>query len=327
MAMQYRPKNNQAQAQAPRANRMTLATLSRGKEALPMRTLVYGPEGVGKTTWASEAPDPVFVCEAGGSSQLDVARFSPRTWLEVLDCIDTLATEEHGFKTLVLDTLDWAELLCWEHVCREGHEANIQAFGYGKGFDIALEQWRILMAKIERVWLRGMGVILVGHAMIKTYKNPEGEDYDRFQLKLNEKAGGFLKGWCDTVLFAREMTYAHENKKTKRVRGVSTGERVMHTSRTAVYDAKNRYDLPDTIPLDWEVFALAAARKEPASPASLRAEIERLLPTASAETQEKVTAALALEKVAGNAAQLARILNKLSAELSLQTSDNEGDNQ
>ena len=323
MAMNYR---NNAPPKAPaRQNRMTLASITRGKEQLPIRVLVYGLEGVGKTTWASEAPDPVFIGEAGGSSQHDVFRWRPATWLEILDCLDTLATEEHTFRTVVIDTLDWAELLCWEHVCREGGEPNITAFGYGKGFDIALEQWRILMAKIERVWLRGMGVILVGHCLIKTYKNPEGEDYDRFVLKLNDKAAGFIKGWSDTVLFAREETFAHKNEKTKRVRGVSTGVRIMHTQRTAVYDAKNRYDLPDTIPLDWAVFAKAAERKEPAKPEALRAEIERLIPEAGEETGEKVRASLS--KVGDNAAQLARILGKLKAEIALNSTVSEGESQ
>lgn len=310
MVMQHRQGGPKA---PPRQNRMTLASVTRGREQLPIRVLVYGPEGVGKTTWAAESPDPIFICEAGGSSQLDVARFPARTWPEILDAIDTLATEAHEYKTLVLDTLDWAELLCWQEICANAKEDSIEAFGYGKGYAMALEQWRILMAKIERVWLRGMGVILVGHMQIRPYKNPEGPDYDRFSLKLHDKAAGFIKGWCDTVLYARPMELAHE--KNKRVRGVSTGERVMHTSRTAVYDAKNRYDLPDTIPLDWDTFARAVAAATPASPARLRSEIETLLPKASPETQEKVR--IALGKVGDNAAQLARMLNKLSAEIAL----------
>lgn len=298
-----------------------LAKVTRGKLAKPVRVLLYGVEGVGKSTFAACAPDPIFLGTESGTSELDVARFpEPARWDDALGAVAELTNDPHEYKTLVVDTLDWLEPLCWEKVCQRPDDRgktreSIEDFGYGKGYTAALDEWRMLLARLEMLRTkRGMHVVLLAHSWIKPFKNPEGDDFDRYELKLHAKAGGLLKEWCDAVLFARYETLV-EKDKNKRVRGISTGARLMHTTRTAAWDAKNRYDLPDTMPLDWGSFRDAVAARRPAEPAAIKSSIEAMLSGASEELAGKVRAAVELKPE--DAVHLARIANKLQATISM----------
>lgn len=320
-------KSAQSQSQsAPQPSRMKLGTIVKGRLERPMRLLCFGVEGVGKSTFAANAPSPIFLAAEDGTAQLDVARFpEPKSWREVFDAIDELTVGEHDFKTVVVDTLDWLEPLCWDHLVQKANSpkiTSVEDFGFGKGYVAALDEWRLLLSRFEQLRLkRGMHVILLAHSWIKTFKNPEDSDWDRYELKLHAKAGGLLKEWCDAVLFARYETFANTDEKTKRTRGVSTGARVIHTQRTAAWDAKNRYDLPETLPLEWQAFADAVKRQAPAEPAKLRARITALLErTTDQELIQKVTAAV--EAAGNNAALLAKYHDNLAARIAIQTQEN-----
>ena len=308
-------------AQEVPPSRMKLGAVIRGRIERPMRVLLYGVEGVGKSTFAANAPRPIFLAAEDGTSQLDVARFpEPRNWQDVLDAIDELTTGEHDFRTVVVDTLDWLEPLCWEHLVRKANSAKIRSvedFGFAKGYIAALDEWRVMLSRFEQLRAkRGMHVVFLAHSWIKTFKNPEDEDFDRYELKLHAKAAGLLKEWSDAVLFARYETFTNTDDRTKRSRGVSTGNRVIHTQRTAAWDAKNRYDLPVTLPLDFAAFAEAVAKQAPADPMKLAERIEVLLSSASADVAERVRSAVT--KANGNAAQLARIADHLAATVRIQ---------
>lgn len=319
--MVVKPAQPQTQsASAP--SRMKLTAVTKGRVERPMRVLLFGVEGVGKSTFAANAPSPVFLAAEDGTAQLDVARFpEPKTWRDVFDAVDELTNGEHEYKTVVVDTLDWLEPLCWDHVVTKASSPKIKSiedFGFGKGYVAALDEWRLLLAKFEQLRLRrGMHVIFLAHSWIKTFKNPEDEDYDRYELKLHAKAGGLLKEWSDAVLFTRYETFTNTDEKTKRSRGVSTGARVIHTQRTAAWDAKNRYDLPETLPLDWHAFAEAVKRQAPADPAKLRERIQKLLAqTTDTEFVQKVAAAV--EAAGNDASKLAKYADNLSARISIQ---------
>lgn len=302
--------------QAPAApSRMTLKHLVVGRQARPLRVLMMGVEGVGKSTFGADAPAPIFLGAEDGTAHLDVTRFPmPITWGDVLEAVRTLTEEEHQFKTLVLDTLDWAEPLVWASICKRDNQPNIEAYGYGKGYQAALDEWRVFLAALERLReRRGMHVVLLAHAWIKPFKNPEGDDYDRWELKLHAKAGGLLKEWCDAVLFANYETFAEKDSKTKRVKGVSTGSRLIYTNRTAAYDAKNRFSLPDSLPLNWEDFFQAVQLHQPADPAALAKAIEEKAKRLGGDIETK---ALDLAKRhAGNSAELAKLNDRLNAKL------------
>jgi hypothetical protein len=289
---------------------MTLASVSRGAAPSASRLLLYGVGGVGKTTFAAESPSPIFLDTQDGSGRLDVARFPrPSSWRDILAAINTLTEETHEYRTLVIDLLDDAESLLWTHICERDKESSIEGYGYGKGYKVALAEWRVLLAGLERLRAsKSMSVILVAHAAIRQFKNPEGEDYDRYGLQLHEGASGLIRGWCDTVLFARHETSVKVDKK-KRVRGINTGARLAQTVETAAYYAKNRDGLPDTIALDYAEFASACIAGAPARAEDLIEEIARLALGLDSETKIKVeSASLACN---GNAAQLARVLNRL----------------
>jgi hypothetical protein len=313
--------NVQRPAPAP-SGRMTLTAVRRGKiPDAPKRVLLYGPEGIGKSTFAMGAPAPIFLCPEDGTAELDVARLpEPHAWTDVLDAVRLLSREKHDFQTLVVDTLDWIEPLCWEHVCAEEGWKSIETPGYGKGYSEALKTWRALIAEIDKLRAaRGMHVVMLGHSKVATFKNPEGEDYDRYSLKMHDKAGGLLKEWVDAALFANYETFVDKASKMARGKGLSTGARVIHTERRAAFDAKNRYGLPETIPLSWEDFAVAAGLAAPAAHdadkvTTLRTDVTALLATFAndAEYVAKVTQWMTSDS-AQDPSKLAEMINRMRA--------------
>lgn len=320
------PPPKQAGAAKPnRPQRMTLASITKGRKTdEPIKVVIYGVDGVGKSTFAAGAPNPIFLGAEDGTSQLDVARFpAPECWEDILDAVRTLTEKEHDFKTLALDSLDWAEPLVWAHVCERGGKESIEDFGYGKGYVAALDQWRIFLAALEKlVTKRGMHIVLIAHSVLKNFKNPLGEDFERYQLKLHDKAAGLVREWADACLFANYELFAAKDERTKRVRGVTTGARLLYTTYSAAWDAKNRYSLPETLPLGWEDFFAAVRSGAVADPAVLLAEIRRK----AAEINDEVKRAQVEETVArfaGNPSKLAEINNRINALLVKQAEEEE----
>lgn len=299
-----------------RPSRMSLANVKRGIIDQPLRVLLYGVDGVGKSSWGAAAPSPIFLGAEDGTSTLDVARMpTPRTWDELLDGVHALAVEDHEFKTLVVDSLDWCEPLAWAHVCKRDGKLSIEDYGFGKGYVAALDLWREFLAALDELRAkRGMHVVLLAHSHVKSFKNPEGEDFDRYEPKLHAKASGLIREWADAVLFATYETFAKTDQKTKRTRGLSTGARLAHTTRTAAFDAKNRHDLPPSIPLDWEAFWAATRKRQVAPTADLVAAIEGI----AAKLDEKTSSALkaAIDRDRADGKKLAALLNKAEAALS-----------
>lgn len=255
----------------------TITTIRSKNPDAPLRILVYGVEGVGKSTLGADAPSPVFLAAEDGLAQLDVAKFpDPKTWEDALAHITSLSVEPHDFKTLVVDTVDWLEPLLWQSLCLRGQCPSIEEYGggYGKGYTAAVDEWRKFLSLLERARAKGMHIVLLAHSQRKTEKNPEGADYDRYKLKINERAAGVLKEWVDCTLFARHEAFAVKEGK-KAAKGVSSGARIMSTQWNAAYDAKNRYSLPEKLPLNWTDLWNAIKGARPVS--AIREEIESKL--------------------------------------------------
>lgn len=236
-----------------------LASISRNSAMRAPRVLVYGVEGIGKTTFAAGAPDPVFILTEDGLGSLDVAHFPlvQRTE-DVFAAIATLYEDKHDFKTVVLDSVDWLD----NQVVREieqKHDAKDLA--YGKGAVIAAEKWRDILAGFNALRNdRGLNVVLIAHTTIKRFDSPEVEPYDRYQPKLQERTSSIIREWCDAVFFANYRTIVKKSEvgfNKEVARGISSGERLLYTNERPAYMAKNRYALPDSIPMDWESFAQA----------------------------------------------------------------------
>lgn len=318
MSNAAQPQLKPVPAPAPvKPSRMALTSVIKGRIIKPIRVTIYGGAGVGKSTFGASAPNPIFIGAEDGTAQLDVARFpKPETFADVFDAIRQLYAEKHDFKTLVVDSLDWIEPIIWRDVVAKDPEAKTieeVSGGYGKGYTAALDEWRRLLSAIERLQAeKHMHVVFIAHGHIKKFTNPEGPDYDRYQLKLNDKAAGIVKEWSDAFLFARHETVAHTDKK-KRVRGVDTGARVIHTNERAAFDAKNRYSLPDTLPLSWPDFFQAVEAGRVAEPSTLKEEIARKAKELGPEIEKSVTELVA--KAGDNAQSLALINNRLNVKL------------
>lgn len=238
----------------------------KGKLKRPRRIVSFGPEGIGKSMFASLAPSPIFIGAEDGTSQLDIHRFpQPSGWGDILSALDSLGSEDHDYRTVVVDTLDWAEPMVWKFVCERDGKREISDYDWGKGYATSLDQWRLFISKLDALRTpkseggKEMGVILLAHSHIKKFENPEGADYDRYELKLHHKAAGFIKEWADCVLFFNYETFTH-NEKNGQAKGIDSGTRVIYTERRAAYDAKNRENLPPKIPLSWDAFTEAASK-------------------------------------------------------------------
>lgn len=308
-----------APSAAPAPSRMTLASITRGRTVQPLRVVVYGPGGVGKSTFGAQAPSPIFLGPEDGSSLLDVARFPhPTGWGDIIEAVRTLTTEQHEFQTLVIDSADWAEPLCWAEACRLAGKRTIEDFGYGKGYIAALDEWRKLIAAIEAMRkAKRMHVVVIAHGEVKAFKDPDitnGGDYDRWQLKLNKSAAGLLTEWCDELTFATFRTFAVKadpnGPDKKRARGAGT-DRVLHTERRPAFDAKSRHGLPSEMSLSWDEFFAATQRGEGELLANLRAEVSTALETLAAVAPDVAAKAREACDATTDPARLGMLLNTI----------------
>ncbi|MBF0182237.1 MAG: ATP-binding protein [Magnetococcales bacterium] len=235
---------------------ISLASLNRQQVLLPPRILVYGVAGVGKSTLAACSPKPVFILTEDGLGLLQVTSFPlVRTFGAVLEALDSLLGEQHDFESVVMDSVDWLEPLIWAEVCRLNRVNSIEDMGYGKGYVAALDLWRLYLDRLNRLRAeKNMVVIQIAHATIRRFDSPEHEPFDRYDVKLHQKAAALVQEHSDCVLFAnyRIATTKAEVGFGQRVnRAVGTGERVLFTQERPAFLAKNRYGLPPEMSMDW----------------------------------------------------------------------------
>lgn len=246
------------------------STIHRGPLVRAQKTVIYGPEGIGKTTLAAQFPSPVFLDTEGGTHHLDVARFpAPKSWDDVTKTIAALASEPHEFKTLVVDTADWLEKLLIEEVCRRANKTSIEEFGYGKGYVVLAEEVTKFLASLNALLARGMHVLLLAHCRIAKFEQPDAAGaYDRYELKLTKQVAPLVKEWCDMLLFANYFTKVAENDSGKK-RGVGGRERKLYTTHTAAWDAKNRHGFEENLPFEFAAVESAfgaTTQSKPAAP-------------------------------------------------------------
>lgn len=305
-------KAQTATARAP-SRVITLDSVRSGKRAEPDKLLMFGTEGVGKSTFSASAPSPIFIAAEDGLSELDVASFpEPESFEDVLQCIRLLRRENHSYQTLAIDTVDWLEPVIWASLCAANNWSSIESPGYGKGYVAATDSWRRLLVELDGLRAdKGMEIHLLAHSTIKTFQNPAGDDYSRYEMKLHRGAASLLKEWVKAVLFAVDEEFTEKDSPKARAKGVSTGRRVVHTTRCAAWDAKNRYGLPATLPLAYQDYAEARARGQVADPKALEAEARALLEELAPEAEKAATITKSIDGAASNATRLAQIVDRL----------------
>lgn len=302
--------------------RIGLAAVTKGRVAAPPRVVLYGTEGVGKSTWAADAPTSIFLPVEEGTSHLDVARFPRiRSWGDLVDALDALTNDEHTYKTVVIDTLDALEPIVWDRTCSvrlsDGGKkvSSIEEYGFAKGYVYALELWREMTERLDTLRERkGMGVILIAHAALVTIKSPDTEDFARYDLKLHHKASALLREWSEHVLFAStEVALKKINQRTKIV---GLGDRVLHTTSAAGWVAKSRANVPPTLPLSYEAWRDAVSGRD-VTVDTVMARIDAMLPNVPEAKLEAVAATIKKALASSDPiAALSSVANRLSVTVS-----------
>ena len=233
--------------------------ITKGKIQKAKKVVVYGPEGIGKSTFAARFPDPVFIDTEGSTAVMDVARLPrPTSWNMLLEEVEYIKSHPGECRTLVIDTIDWAEQLSVEHICSIHNKKGIEDFGYGNGYVYAKEEFGRFLNRLTDVIEAGVNVVLTAHAQLRKFEQPdELGAYDRWELKLGKKTASqtspLVKEWADMLLFANYKTYSVAVDKDGKKHKAQGGKRVMYTSHHPCWDAKNRYDLPEICDFDYQV--------------------------------------------------------------------------
>jgi len=219
--------------------------------------MLYGVHGIGKSTFAAQAPAPLFIQTEDGIGDIEVDRLPLcASWADIVDCLQ-FAIESPDYKTVVLDSLDWAEKLIWAKVCKEANVLSVTQIDYGKGYGIAMSYWESLVGGLDAIVASGKSVIALAHHEIEAVKSPYGEAWDRYRPKLHKSASAYVQEWADEVLFA---TYDVSTKEVKGSHGSKreipiSSDRILYCTEKPAHYAKNRCKLPDSIPFSFEKFA------------------------------------------------------------------------
>lgn len=229
----------------------------KGKIPGAKKVVVYGPEGIGKSTFASMFPAPLFIDTEGSTKDMDVARTpTPSSWMMLMEQVMEVKRTPGLCQTLVIDTADWAEMLCTTQICDKNHKSSIEDFGYGKGYTFVQEEFGRLLNLLEEVVKTGVNVVLTAHAKMRKFEQPdELGAYDRWEMKLTKQTAPMVKEWADMVLFCNYKTFVVNvdgqgaQKGKNKAQG---GKRVMYTTHHSCWDAKNRYGLADEVPFEYD---------------------------------------------------------------------------
>ena len=270
--------------------------ITRGRINGAKKVVIYGPEGIGKTTFASQFPDPLFIDTEGSTKELDVARLpEPSSWTILKEEVRYVMLHPDCCRTLVIDTADWAEKMAIQSVLDEHNKGGIEDFGYGNGYRYVYEKFGELLNLLNEVVGKGINVVMTAHATLRKFEQPdEMGAYDRYSMKLIDSPktsiSAAVKEWSDMVLFANYKTIVITDSKTKKTKAQG-GQRVMYTSHHSCWDAKNRYGLQDELPFSYDsirevIESNAVQRNEKPVPPAPKEEPE-ITPKSAEPTKEK----------------------------------------
>lgn len=250
-----------------------LEKVQRGRTPKPPRVLCYGVEGIGKSTFGSQAPKPIFIQTEDGLDEIDCDKFPlAANYDEVAAALTDLRREKHDYETVVIDSLDWLERLIWDKLCEQHGVSSIEKVdgGYARGYTHALTYWREIINHLNVLRSqRGTVVLLIAHSKVERFEDPESSSYDRFAPRLHKHAAALMSEWCDAVLFAtRKIRTQSEDAGFNRKRtiahalGAGGGERILRCVGGPSCVAKNRYSITEELPLEWAAFVQAMSTNQ-----------------------------------------------------------------
>ena len=225
--------------------------ITRGIIPKAQKVVLYGPEGIGKSTFAAQFPEVVFIDTEGSTAGMDVARLpEPKSWPMLLEEVRYIRDTPGACQSLAIDTADWAEKLAIQYICDKSQKSGIEDWGYGKGYTYLAEAFGELLRLLQEVVDRGVHVVITAHAKITKFEQPdEMGAYDRWELKLTRQVSPMVKEWADMVLFANYKTFSVMTEEKKRK--AQGGKRVLYTTHNPCWDGKNRHGLPDELPFEF----------------------------------------------------------------------------
>lgn len=231
-----------------------MLNITTGVEKTPIKTVIYGAEGVGKSSLAAKFPNALFLDTEGGTSRLDVRRIKITGWEELLATVKEVIAYPEVCKSLVIDTADWAESFCIDYICAKYRQVSIESFGYGKGYTYLQEEFGEFLKLLNKLTEVGINPVIIAHGKPRKFELPDEQGaFDRYETKLTRQVAPLIKEWCDMLLFCNYKTFVVTTENNaKKAQG---GKRVMYTTHNPCWDAKNRFDLPDELDLDFAAIA------------------------------------------------------------------------
>ena len=231
-----------------------MLNITTGVEKTPIKTVIYGAEGVGKSSLAANFPNPLFLDTEGGTSRLNVRRVKIGKWEELIAAVKEVIAEPSVCKTLVIDTADWAEQFCIDYICAKYRQNSIESFAYGKGYTYIQEEFGEFLKLLNELTTVGVNPVIIAHGKARKFELPDEQGaFDRYETKLTRQVAPIIKEWCDMLLFCNYKTFVVTTENnSKKAQG---GKRVMYTTHNPCWDAKNRFNLPDELDLDFKSIA------------------------------------------------------------------------
>ena len=246
-----------------------MLNITKGVQAHPVKVVIYGVEGIGKTTFASRFPKPLFLDLDRGSARMDVDRISGiADWVTLITTMQDISNAETDYSTIVIDTADMAGELCKKYICLKSKKESIEDFGYGKGYTILAQEFAKLIVWATVLIDKGYNVVFLAHSMQRVVTKPDDTgSYDHWEMKLpgkgNNSLGALLKEWADLLLFADYRITIRQGQDGKGRATKTSGERMMKANHTPFADAKNRFGLADELPFNYDEIAAIIPKREP----------------------------------------------------------------
>lgn len=240
-----------------------LNQITTGKRMKPLAVLLHGVHGIGKSTFGANSTKPIFV-GSEENDELEVARMPKvQTWEQFIEQLTALRDEEHGYKTLVLDTVDSMEQVAQKAILTGANANKTMATAMG-GFGKAYEKMRDMFLDVRDHYLiplrdeKGMNIILLAHTEKVKHEDPiTNTQYDHYQSSLHKKIKPIFEDWVSAILFANFELYRAERDFDGKEYAIGDGERRMFTEERPSHIAKNRFGLEYEIALDFKEFAKA----------------------------------------------------------------------